>query len=374
MTHVLILNEAVTTKEFSSGKNFYEYTKYQLKDVHNFIIKECSITNSNDIKNAISGLPDNSLKFLWIRGHGSPTSIAMNPDIAKTNSRFNLVVALDNDEKKRQNDDTVENVFQELPDKLHEHAYISLDSCLTAKYIYRKGEYKKNTDEVDFKNIAFEFVKLTKNLVNVCVSAPTEESHINGSFIDTDGNFSSLYLNEKYNEIGACFGPAVKTKLNLNSEVTKQDINDDHKLVIFNDRSKIVGIASIAKDDFWATPSKIRFLLNNHTKFEDPMETFEFLLKYLAPVQFIDGNEEKDLENNYLSIFSNSILMECLVRNTINNCTTVKPWFWLVYQAEQWVKTTYTTDEYKKYVKDIIGKYGNSNLCKETVLAVKKMR
>ena len=141
---VLVLNEGEPTKEFRPAKG--EYRK-QLKDFETQgyeIIQKNIKDPETEIPSILAAVEDESLAFVWPRMHGTPKSMtaAMGKDITSEN---------------------LPKIFALLPKKLTSDAIIFLESCKTG-----------NLTKDFYDNIQFTFAKLTLELPDVQIIAPSE--------------------------------------------------------------------------------------------------------------------------------------------------------------------------------------------------------
>jgi uncharacterized protein YaaR (DUF327 family) len=142
---VLVLNEGKPTIEFHPAKG--EYRK-QLKyfETQGYEIIQKNIKNpETEIPSILEALEDESLAFVWPRMHGAPKSMtaAQGKEITSEN---------------------LQKIFALLPKKLMGNAIIFLESCTTGKLI---GDF--------YNNIQFTFAKLTLELPDVQIVAPSEK-------------------------------------------------------------------------------------------------------------------------------------------------------------------------------------------------------
>lgn len=199
MKYAVILQATIDATEFRTNFGFYNKHIHDLKEA-GYEILEIEVDSSMSIMETLSSIPDNSLGFLWLRMHGSPSSMSAAKD-------FDITL------------ENIPEIFSALPKVMTENATVFLDSCLT-------GCLKNG-----FNNIQFAFANLTLDKPQVKIVAPYEASHVIFFSIENKDSFNVEILAKPSSDenIAIILGNETKQIMRhtLQSNISLQSLNDE---------------------------------------------------------------------------------------------------------------------------------------------------
>jgi hypothetical protein len=262
---------------FHPEKYFFNFNKLSFQK-HGYEVIEYNIINENDIVNFIQNTPDNSIGFLWIQGHGTPKTIQLGEYYKIHASEINTI-------------------FSALPSKLTGDAHILLDSCSTGKF-----------DNAFYDNVQFGFGKLTKDMLDVKIIAPTDDtmSNLTIGINDDTGDFSFYVTRaERGGNIISALGENTKSLLNESLDDSCMNLIQESMLVD-RESSQLKGIE--LKDmqeirEFSVTSNgkslntQLSIMAKKAISNED-INLFNIVAKYLTPEDLLSGTSEGLLNKN----------------------------------------------------------------------------
>ncbi len=162
--YAVILQTTHRVNQFRSTYGFYQKNVHDLEQAGYTVLK--LNMEINEPFSQLENLPKNSVGFFWLRMHGSPQSMTATENLQLTTNNC-------------------KEIFACLPSILTEDATLFLDSCSTGSL-------------AQLDNMQFAFAKLTLNMPEVQVVAPSEDLHF--------GHFTLLENNRFAFEMISCPG------------------------------------------------------------------------------------------------------------------------------------------------------------------------